>query len=49
MPNCLTDTCEGLTTLPVHVLIVRKSGNLNLQEPYGPDQVWTGICLPFLC
>jgi len=42
--------CVGLSTLPLHVLIVLKSGSLNLLEPSGSVQAWNGIVLPsFIC
>jgi hypothetical protein len=31
----------------LHMPIVLKSGSLNLLEPSGPVQAWTGIALPF--
>ena len=39
--------CVGLTNLPLHVLIVLKCVSLNLPEPSGPVQGWTGIALLF--
>jgi hypothetical protein len=36
----------GLTTLPLYVPIVLKSGSLNRQEPSGPVQACNGIALP---
>ena len=35
-----------LTTLPLHVPNVMKSGSLNLLEPLGPVQASTGIASP---
>jgi hypothetical protein len=35
----------GLTTLPLHVPIVLKSGNFNLLEPSGPVKAYNGIDL----
>ena len=40
--------CVGLTTLPPHVPVVFKSGNLNLLETSEPVQVCNGIVLPLL-
>jgi len=40
--------CVGLTTLPLHVPIVLKSGIFNLLEPSGPVQASNGIALPLL-
>jgi len=39
--------CLGLTNLPLHVLIVLKSGNLNPLETSGPVQACIGFALPF--
>jgi hypothetical protein len=39
--------CVGLTTLPLYVPIVLKSGSLELLEPSGPVQAYNGISLPF--
>jgi hypothetical protein len=38
--------CVGLTTLPLYVLIVFKSGSLNLLEPYEPVLACNGTALP---
>ena len=38
--------CVQLTTLPLHVPNVMKSGSLNLLEPSGPVQASIGIALP---
>jgi len=40
-----TDGAYGLQHYHLHVPIVLKSGNLNLQEPSGPAQACTGIVL----
>jgi len=37
---------KGWQTYHVNVLIVLKSGNLNLLEPSGPVQACNGIALP---
>ena len=37
--------CVGLTTLPLYVLTVLKSGSLNLLEPCGPVQACNGSAL----
>ena len=42
--------CVRLTTYHLHVLIVKKSGGLNLLEPCGPVQACNGTAskpLPF--
>ena len=36
----------GLQPYHIHVPIALKSGNLNLQEPFGPVQACNGIDLP---
>jgi len=41
------DRCLGLTTLPLHALIVLKFGNLNPLETSGPVQACVGFALPF--
>ena len=38
--------CIGLTTLPLHVSTVLKSGSLNLLETSVPVQACNGIALP---
>jgi hypothetical protein len=38
--------CIRLTTLPPFCAIVKKSGNLNFLEPYGPFQACNGTALP---
>ena len=38
----------GLTTLPLYVPIVLKSGSLNLLEPSVPVQACIGTDLPFI-
>ena len=40
--------CLGLTTLPLYVPIVLKSGNLNLLEPSGPVHVCSGFAVHFV-
>ena len=40
--------CVGLTTLPLRVPIVLKSGSLKLLEPSGPVQICNGIAVPFI-
>jgi len=39
--------CVRLTTYHLHVLIVKKSGGLNILEPCGPVQACNGTALPF--
>jgi len=39
--------CRGLTTLPLYVPIVWKSGILTFLEPQGPFQACNAIALPF--
>jgi len=41
-PGGKGDRCVRLTTYHLHVLIVKKSGGLNLLEPYGPVQACNG-------
>ena len=38
--------CEGLKTLPTSCANRHESGSLNLLEPSGPLQGYTGITLP---
>jgi hypothetical protein len=38
--------CIGLTTFPLYVPIVLKSGSLNLLEPSGHVKACNGIALP---
>jgi len=40
--------CIRLTTYHLHVLIVKKSGGLNLLEPCGPVQACNGTALRLL-
>ena len=44
--DCISPS-SGATLQAVHVLIVLKSGNLDLLEPSGPVQACNGIALPF--
>jgi len=44
-PGGKDSRCVGLTTLPIHVPTVLKSGSLNFLEPFGPVQACNGIVL----
>jgi len=46
-PGVKSGRCVRLTSYHLHVPIAKKSGSLNLLEPYGPVQACNGTALPF--
>jgi len=48
IPGGKDGRCVKLITCHLHVLIVKKSGGLNLLKPNGPIQACNGTALPLL-